>query len=591
MLSERTGGNPLFLEESVRTLAESGALSGQRGRHRLVGPIESIQVPASVQAILASRADRLPPREKQLLQTASVVGMDVSFALLAAISDEPEEVLRRQLAHLQTAEFLYETGAYPELEYAFRHALTHDVAYASLLHERRQSLHARILAAIEGFAPERSTAQLDRLAHHAYQGAVWDKALTYCRDAAARAFARSAHAEALDRVEQALEALGHLGDIPRRPTAELELVTQRAAALRSLRGYAAAEVEEVYQKARELSRAVGDSPERFGLEWQQMQFFLVRGDLDAARGLAASLLADAERRQDRSRLIDANLAAGMALFHQGELGIARDHLERGVALYAPDVDQPHLVTHGQDPGVFCLSYLAYTLWMLGHPDAARARAESAVEIARGKAHAFSHVSALTFATRVYQCRRDYTKAWEAAREVASGARTHGFQYYEAQGLIHMGWALVMAEGDEAGCAQMLEGYTALEKTGTVLGLRGVLVQLTEAYQRVGRLDEARWALDRTRDDAGTHCWDAEIARLRGELAGEGADEWYHAAIDTARRQGARSLELRAALSYAKMLRARGGGTQALPLLRAAVAQLAESGDTVELREGRALLDG
>jgi len=600
MLTELTGGNPLFLEESVRTLAETGTLIGERGAYRLARPLSSIQVPSTVQAILASRIDRLSPEDKELLQAASVVGKDVPYTLLAAIAGKSEERLRRELGHLQTAEFLYEVGSVPDLQYTFRHALTHEVAYAGLLHERRRTLHGRLVEAIERLDSERLPTQLDRLAHHAFRGEIWGKALTYCQEAGARGFARSAHAEALDRVDQALHALHQLGEPARNTLSELLLVAQRAAALRALRGYAAAEVEEVYRQARELCLAVGDTPERFSIEWQQMQFFLVRGDLDAAAELSTRLLAHAERRQDRSELMDAHLATGMTLFHQGRFAAARDHLERGVALYRPEDDKPHLVTHGQDPGAFCLSYLAYTLWFLGYPDQASARAEMALDVARRSAHAFSHVSALTFVARVSQCRRDLGRTRDVARELVAASREHGFAYYEAQGHIQLGWTLAMADGDEAGCAQILEGSAALEKTGTVLGLRAALVQLAEAYKRVGRPREALDVLDRAHDPAGgggTHCWNAELARLRAELAGEEAGArtaaigWYEEALRTAREQGARSLELRAALSYAKMLGAWGQREDAHRLLEGVVGTFTEGDDTVELREARAWLAG
>ena len=598
ILTERADGNPLFLEESVRTLVETGALSGARGAYRVVRPLSSIQVPPTVQAILASRIDRLAPEDKEVLQAASVIGKDVPFELLVTIAGTGAGPLRDRLGRLQTAEFLYEVGALPDQQYAFRHPLMHEVAYTGLLHERRRVLHARVMEAIEHLDTGRAPAQLDRLAYHAFQGEIWDKALAYCRAAAARDFARSANAEALDRVDQALHALSRLA-VPAQDTlSELLLVAQRAAALRALRGYASAEVEAVYRQARTLCQAVGDTPERFGVEWQQMQFFLVRGELDTAAELSTQLLEQAERRQDRSQLMDAHLATGMTLFHQGRFASAHDHLEQGVALYRPEEDQPHLVTHGQDPGAFCLSYLAYALWFLGYPDQASVRAEMALEVARRSAHAFSFVSALTFAARVSQCRRDLGRTMDVARQVVRASREHGFTYYEAQGRIQLGWALAMAESDESGCSEILKGYAALETTGTVLGLRGALVQLAEAYWRLGRAKEALAALE-TADDPtrgrGTRCWDAEFARVRGELAapesGASAIDWYEEALRIARTQGAKSLELRAALSYAKSLCAMGRREDVHRVLGGVVEQLTEGHATVELRESRALLVG
>ena len=187
LLIERTEGNPFFLEESVRTLVETGVLVGTPGAYRLAQPLDRLQVPATVQAVLAARIDRLPPEEKRLLQTAAVIGTDVPLPLLQAIADLPEAALHRGLAHLQAAEFLYETRLFPEHEYTFKHALTHEVAYGSLLQERRRVLHARIVEALEALAGDRLAEQVERLAHHALRGEVWDKALAYCRQAGAKA--------------------------------------------------------------------------------------------------------------------------------------------------------------------------------------------------------------------------------------------------------------------------------------------------------------------------------------------------------------------------------------------------------------------
>ena len=210
LLIARTAGNPFFLEESVRTLVETGVLRGVSGTYWLVQPLQGMPVPATVQAVLAARIDRLPPEEKRLLQTAAVVGTEVSLPLVQAIAELPEAVLHGGLAHLQAAEFLYETRLFPEREYIFKHALTHEVAYGSLLLERRRGLHARIVEALEALAPERLAEQVERLAHHAVRGEVWDKAATYCRQAGDKALARSAYREAGGYFEQALRALQHL---------------------------------------------------------------------------------------------------------------------------------------------------------------------------------------------------------------------------------------------------------------------------------------------------------------------------------------------------------------------------------------------
>ena len=215
LLIARTEGNPFFLEESVRTLVETGVLVGEPGAYRLAQALPTIQVPATVQAVLAARIDRLPPEEKRLLQTAAVIGTEVPLPLLQAIAELPEAALHRGLAHLQAAEFLYETRLFPERDYTFKHALTHEVAYGSLLQERRRVLHARIVEALEALAGDRVAEQVERLAHHALRGEVWDKALAYCRQAGEKAMARSAYREAVGYFEQALSALPHLPETAR----------------------------------------------------------------------------------------------------------------------------------------------------------------------------------------------------------------------------------------------------------------------------------------------------------------------------------------------------------------------------------------
>jgi predicted ATPase len=210
LLIVRTESNPFFLEESVRTLVEAGVLVGQRGAYRLTQALPSIQVPATLHAVLAARIDRLPAEEKRLLQTAAVIGTEVPFSLLQAIAELPEDLLHGGLVHLQAADFLYETRLFPEREYTFKHALTHEVAYSSLLQERRRVLHASIVEASERLYIDRLSEQAERLAQHAFRGEIWDKAVAYCRQAGEKAMARSAYREAAGSFEQVLSALSHL---------------------------------------------------------------------------------------------------------------------------------------------------------------------------------------------------------------------------------------------------------------------------------------------------------------------------------------------------------------------------------------------
>ena len=256
VLIERTEGNPFFLEESMHALVETGILEGEPGAYSLAMPFDSLQVPATVQAVLAARIDRLPPEEKRLLQTAAVIGTEVPLPLLQAIAEVPEAALHRSLSHLQATEFVYETNLFPELVYTFKHALTHEVAYRSLLHERRRTLHARIVDALETLYADRLAEQVERLAHHALRGEVWDKAVTYCRQAGARAYNRSALQETVTWFDRTIEGLSHLPESPDRTTLAIDLRLDLGIVLYPLAEYSRLLAH--LQEAEALARALND---------------------------------------------------------------------------------------------------------------------------------------------------------------------------------------------------------------------------------------------------------------------------------------------------------------------------------------------
>jgi len=256
LLIARTEGNPFFLEESVRALVEAEVLVSTPGAYHLAQALPTIQVPATVQAVLAARIDRLPADAKHLLQTAAVIGHEVPLVLLQAVADLAEEALHRSLAQLQGAEFLYETRLFPEREYTFKHALTHEVAYGSLLQERRRTLHAGIVGALEGLYADRLTGQVDRRAHHALRGEVWDQAVAYCHQTGAKAMTHSAYRDAVSYFEQALDALQRL---PERPDTQTQAIDLRL----DLRGalFLLGEIERSFvhlQEAEVLAGALGD---------------------------------------------------------------------------------------------------------------------------------------------------------------------------------------------------------------------------------------------------------------------------------------------------------------------------------------------
>jgi class 3 adenylate cyclase/tetratricopeptide (TPR) repeat protein len=383
LLIARTEGNPFFLEESVRTLVESGVLVGERGAYRLAQALPTVQVPATVQAVLAARIDRLPPEDKRLLQTAAVIGTEVPLPLLQAIAELPEDALQHGLARLQAAEFLYETRLFPEHEYTFKHALTHEVAYGSLLLERRRVLHARIVESLEAIGGDQVAEQVERLAHHALRGEVWNKALAYCQQAGEKAMARSAYREAVGYFEQALGALQRLqGTCGSREQAIDLRLALRSALLPS------GDLERILAYLREaeaLAEAL-DDPRRLGqVSLFLSNYFLLRGTYDQAIAAAqrALMLATASGEVVLQAL--ANRFLGAAYYHQG-------NFRRAIACSAQTVAALEGAQRRERfglpllPAVLSCAYLAAGHAELGTFAEGSARAEEGRQLAEAVAH-------------------------------------------------------------------------------------------------------------------------------------------------------------------------------------------------------------
>ena len=383
LLIERTEGNPFFLEESVRTLIETNCLTGERGNYRLAKPIQRTQVPATVQAVLAARIDRLPPEEKRLLQSAAVVGKDVPFVLLQAIADESEEELRHGLTQLQSAEFLYETSLFPEIEYTFKHALTHEVSYGSVLQERRRVLHVRIVEAIERLYPDRLSEHVEMLAHHASRSELWEKAATYLLQAGAKAAARPAFTEGVAYFQQALEALNHLPESRKILEQTIDIRVNLGPALIAMKGFAAPEVVQTYTEARETCERLGDTSQLFPVLWGLSRVHNYRGGTQVARELGEQLLDLAKRAQDPQLLLEAHHTLWATLFSLGEFTLAQDHYQQGIAIYDPQQHAQHASLYGgHDPGVCGLRHASQMLWLLGYPDQALQRSKDALALAQ-----------------------------------------------------------------------------------------------------------------------------------------------------------------------------------------------------------------
>jgi tetratricopeptide (TPR) repeat protein len=512
-------GNPFFLEETVRTLVETGALAGERGAYRLTRPVEALQVPATVQTILAARIDRLPAEEKQLLQAASVIGKHVPYALLAAIAEQPEETLRRGLAHLQEAEFLYETQLFPDLEFTFRHALTHDVAYAGLLGERRRGLHAAVAAAIERLHADRLVEHVERLAHHARQGEVWDKAVRYLRQAGAKGFLRSANREAATCFEQALDALRRLPEHPDAIAESLDLRFDLRNALFPLGE--GRRMGALVDEAEALAEAVGDQ-RRLGraLNYKVMHFAQA-GDFGAALQAGLRALAIGEAQADVALQVVANGYLGSVYRARGEYREAVRHCEAALALIPEGLAQERF---GQAAiqGSLVRHYLARALGELGRFAEAFGLLREAMHIAEEAGHVYSLVFPLFSLGTLKLDQGDFAGAVAPLERGLDLCRTR-----EVPLLLHdFAWALGAAyhgTGRRAeGVALMEDAARGLaERTERVVGWAGRVGALGGAYLLDGRLaDATRIAQDglAAARQRGERAVEGQLLRLLGDIA-------------------------------------------------------------------------
>jgi tetratricopeptide (TPR) repeat protein len=544
LLIERTEGNPFFLEESVRTLVETGALAGERGAYRLLTDALAIQVPATVQALLAGRIDRLPPAEKRLLQAASVIGKDVPFALLQAIVEDEEGDLRHGLAHLQAAEFLYEAHLFPEIEYTFKHALTHEVAYASLLQERRTVLHLSILETLERRHADQPSEEVERRARHALGAEAWDKAATYLRQAAQRTMARSSYGAAAGLLREALRALERLPETPDTLAQAIDTRFELRLALIPLGRYQ--DVLAVMREAEGLATRLGDRA-RLGRVLTDICARLrnVAGEHLQAVEVGQRALAIAAESGDRELEREAQYRTGQAYFAIGDFRQALDFLSRCTEGAGEGRDQPSPLFAS-----WSHSWLALSLSSLGRLVDASAHAQEALRIAEGADHPFTLAEALTGVGTVSLAQGDFERAIDALERARVLIRAWNLQPWAV--LARLGYAYTLSSRPDEGrdlLEDVIQNATTMSSMG--VGRAMQLAWLGEAYLLEDRLDDAlEWAqqavsLAQRHQERGHEAWSLrlldEIASRRDPPALGTAEGYYREALALAGQLGMRPL--------------------------------------------------
>jgi class 3 adenylate cyclase/predicted ATPase len=592
---ERTEGNPFFIEELVQALFEEGALV-RNGTVKLARSVSTLHLPPTTQGVLAGRIDRLPAEQKELLQTLAVLGKEFSVGLIRRVVQRSDDELDHILAELQLAEFIYEQPAVGDLEYIFKHALTQEVAYNSLLIERRKLLHERTGRGLESMFADQLDDHVSELAHHYSHSENIEKAVEYLLRAGQQALQRCAYAEAISTLNAGMDLLQKLPDSLERIQQELPLQLALGQVLMAIKGIAATEVERAYTRARELCEQLGDRPELFQVLFGLYAVYFVRGEMRPAHDLAAQLLRPAQSADDPVRLMFAHLALGFTSYQRGALLLARHHIEKALPLY----DRERRLAFrlgGTDGEVMCLSYLAFTLWTLGYPDQALKRVNDAIGLARELSHPFSLVFAEDFAGFLHLYRREAPAAQEHGETVIALSTEHGMTEFFEQATFVCGVAMAGQGRIERGTAQM---QVALRASGLALRRPTLLIWLAEAYMEGDRFDEGLRALAEALTTGEQHedrQDEPEKHRVKGELllrhnhSGVAeAQNCFQRAIEIARQQSAKSYELRATMSLARLLAKQGKRQEAGAMLAEIYNWFTEGFDSADLKDAKALLD-
>ncbi|GIX47290.1 MAG: adenylate/guanylate cyclase domain-containing protein [Candidatus Tectimicrobiota bacterium] len=592
-IAARTDGVPLFVEELTQMVLEAGYLRDAGDRYELAGPLPAPAIPATLRDSLMARLDRLGPA-KAVAQLAATLGRQFSYAVLRAVSSLDETALQQGLQRLVSAGLLLESSTPPHATYFFKHALIQEVAYETLLRRTRRQYHQQIVEALTAQFSDVVAAQPELLAHHATEAGLTEQAITFWYRAGRHAYARAANQEAIAHLRRGLELLHPLPPTPWRAQRELLLLTTLGAALMVAKGYAAAEVEQVFARARLLAQQVGETVQLPRLLVGLWNFYFIRGQLPTALALAQQLRTLAQKSDDAVLQLRAHAAMGETLFHQGELTAARSHLAQGLALYDPQ--QAYGRVFVQDPRVSCLFYVAWTLWHQGYAEQARQLSQQALALAQQAPSPLSLPIAANYVALIHLFRRDAAAAQAAATLAAAQAQEQGLPLYLALATILRGGALMQRGEHAGGLAELRRGLEAWRATGAELWYPYVLLMLAEATAGSGEAGAALALLDEAFalvEKSGERLWLAELYRGKGQLLASSspleAAACFQEALGWARRQGARSVELRAATALGRLWQQQGRRHEARVLLEAVYGTFREGFDTADLQEAQALL--
>jgi class 3 adenylate cyclase/tetratricopeptide (TPR) repeat protein len=590
----RADGIPLYVEELTKGVLESGLLVEREGRLALEGDVAELAIPATLQDSLMARLDRLSAA-KQVAQTAAALGREFSYQLLAAIAESDEPTLRQGLARLVEAQQLFQRGYPPNATYTFKHALIQDTAYASLLRSTRQRLHGRIAELLEKEFPERGAAQPELLAHHYERAGRSEEAISYYQRAGEAAHARSSNAEAIAHLERGVGLTQQLPEGAERCERELALQLSLGKVRIAAQGYASEETRRTWEQARGLCEAGGSSPQLAEALYGLSLFHQVRSELDTALELGEQLLALAPRSGDNAHLLLGYGVTGTSKHWQGRFREALQDLDAALAIYESMRHAASPVTYVMEQAVIASAHSSWTLWYLGYADRSAARAEKAIEQARALTHPYILSLVLFYASVSYVFRREWETAERCASEGIELAERHGFPFAVVASTPVRALALARLSGEDRG-AEAAEGIAAAAGAGQLVGAPALLWFLAGIHREQGREADALGAVEAALaiSAQGTQrFYEAELLRLKGELLlsrdEAEAETHFCRALDVARSQEARSLELRAATEVARLWQRQGKTKEAREFLAPVYDWFTEGFETRDLRDAKALL--
>jgi len=598
----KTDGVPLFVEEMTKALLETGSLKEVDDHYELTGSLSTLAIPATLQDSLMARLDRLVTA-KAVAQYAAVIGRQFSYDLLQAVSQVDEAMLQHELGRLVEAEIVYQRGVPPQATYTFKHALIQDAAAQSLLKSTKQGYHQRIAQVLESQFPEIAETQPELLAHHYTEAGITEKAVSYWHKAGQRARAYFAYVETIAHVTKGLALLETLPETPARLHTELDMQLMLGAALMATKGYGAPEVERVYTRAQVLCQHESGAPRLADVLYGLRRVYTQRGELRKACTIAEQSLRLAHRTHDDATALESHYSLGYTLLHLGAFTTAATHLEHGIA--CSDRLQPQAASGvssrtGIDVGLCCRIILAWVRCVQGSLEYAVQHAQEVVRQSQVHSNPYTQAWVLSYAGFVHHCCRQVAAVHDGAARVIPLCQEQKYGQFEAFGMTLRGWALVHQGQAEEGLRQIQQGVAAIRALGTGIVPSRFLTLFAEAYATIGQSTEGLRVLDealRQVNQTEEHYYEAELHRLKGALLLQQSSDnqaesesCFSQAISIAQSQQAKSWELRATTSLARLWQQQGKAQEAHDLLAPVYGWFTEGFDTADLQEAKALLD-